>query len=160
MFLGVVFFRFFLSGTHEASWIYGFIVFIKFGENTAIISSNFFLSPHRLLEPNCTYVRPLDVRFPLSVHTFPLSRSFFWGGGLHLQHIEVPGLGVESELQLLAYTPATAMQDPSHVSDLHHSSCWILNPLIVARKGIESSWILAGSISTVPQRELPICHFR
>ena len=36
--------------------------------------------------------------------------------------MEIPRLGVESELQLLAYATATAMQDPSHVCDLHHSS--------------------------------------
>ena len=32
--------------------------------------------------------------------------------GLYLRHMEVPRLGVESELQLLAYTTATSMQDP------------------------------------------------
>ena len=55
--------------------------------------------------------------------------------GTHLQNKEVPRLGVYSELQLLAYTTATAMQDPSHVCDLHHSSWqhWILNPLREAR---------------------------
>ena len=37
-------------------------------------------------------------------------------------HIEVPRLGVESELQLLAYTTAAAMRDPSRICDLHHSS--------------------------------------
>ena len=31
-------------------------------------------------------------------------------------------LGVESELQLTAYTTATATLDPSHVCNLHHSS--------------------------------------
>ena len=35
--------------------------------------------------------------------------------------MEVPTLGIESELQLLAYTTATAMPDPNHVYDLHHS---------------------------------------
>ena len=35
--------------------------------------------------------------------------------------MEVPRLRVESELQLLAYATATAMRDPSHVCDLHHS---------------------------------------
>ena len=52
-----------------------------------------------------------------------------------LQHIEVPRLGVESELQPLAYARATATQDPSHVCDLHHSSQQrqILNPLSKAR---------------------------
>ena len=49
--------------------------------------------------------------------------------------MEVPRLGVNSELQLLAYTTATAVQDPSHVCDLHHSSHQhrILNPLGEAR---------------------------
>ena len=40
--------------------------------------------------------------------------------GPHLWHMEVPRLGVESQLQLPAY--ATATQDPSHVFALHHSS--------------------------------------
>ena len=47
-------------------------------------------------------------------------------------------LGVESELQLPAYTTATAMWDPSHVCNLHHSSQQrrILNPLSKARDQI------------------------
>ena len=44
---------------------------------------------------------------------------------LHLWHMEVPGLGVKSELHLQAYTTATAMQDLSHICDIHQ----ILNPL-------------------------------
>ena len=36
--------------------------------------------------------------------------------------MEVPRPGVKSELQLLAYDTATAMQDPSLVCDLHQSS--------------------------------------
>ena len=46
-------------------------------------------------------------------------------------HMEVPRLGVESELHLLAYATATAMQDLNCVCSLHHSSGqhWILNPL-------------------------------
>ena len=57
--------------------------------------------------------------------------------GLLLQHMEVPRLGVELELQLLTYDTATATPDPNHVCDLHHSpwSCRILNPLIEARDG-------------------------
>jgi len=42
--------------------------------------------------------------------------------------MEVPRLGVESELQLLADTTATAMQDLSHISDLHHSLLAMLDP--------------------------------
>ena len=55
--------------------------------------------------------------------------------GPHPWYMEVPRLGVESELQLLAYTTAIATQDPSRVCDLHHSS-WqhqILNPMSEAR---------------------------
>ena len=45
--------------------------------------------------------------------------------------MEVPRLGVELELPLLASATATAAQDPNHVCDRHHSSrpSWILNPL-------------------------------
>ena len=55
--------------------------------------------------------------------------------GLHLQHMEVPRLGVESELQLLAYPTAMAKSDLSRVHDLHHSpqQCCILNPPSEAR---------------------------
>ena len=58
--------------------------------------------------------------------------------GPHLRHIEVPSLGVESELQLPAYTTARAMPDPRQVLDLHHSSRqhWILNPPSKARDRI------------------------
>ena len=42
--------------------------------------------------------------------------------GLHPQHMEVPRLGVQSELQRPAYTRATATSDLSRVCDLHHSS--------------------------------------
>ena len=40
-----------------------------------------------------------------------LSLSFF-KIGMHLRYMEVPRLGVESELQLLAYTIATARSKP------------------------------------------------
>ena len=63
---------------------------------------------------------------------------FLAGGaflGLHLQHMEVPRLGPESELQLPAYATATARQDPSRVCDLQHSSLQrqIPDPLTKAR---------------------------
>ena len=55
--------------------------------------------------------------------------------GPHMQQMEVPGLGVESELELPACTTATAMWDPSRICDLHCSlwQHWILNPLTRAR---------------------------
>ena len=46
----------------------------------------------------------------------------FWFLGPHPQHMEVPRLGAESELQLLAYVTATATRDPCHIYDLHHGS--------------------------------------
>ena len=55
--------------------------------------------------------------------------------GLHLQHMKVPRLGVQLELQLLAYITATATRDLSQVCNLHHSSRQhqILNSLIEVR---------------------------
>ena len=55
--------------------------------------------------------------------------------GLHPWHMKIPRLAVKLELQLPAYTTATATPDPSRICDLHHSlqQCWILNPLSGAR---------------------------
>ena len=61
--------------------------------------------------------------------------------------MKVPRLGVESDLQLPAYTTATAMPDQSHVCDLHQSSRqhWILKALSEARDQTRNfmvpSWI-------------------
>ena len=54
----------------------------------------------------------------------------------HLRHMEVSRLGIQSELQLPAYTTATATQGPSCTCNLHHSAqqCQILNPLSEARE--------------------------
>ena len=51
--------------------------------------------------------------------------------GLHLQHVEVPRLGVRLELQLPSYATTTATLDLSCVFDPHHGSRqhWILNIL-------------------------------
>ena len=72
---------------------------------------------------------------------------FFCFLGPHLWHVEVPRLGVESELQLPANTAATATWDLSRVCDLHHSSqqCRIPNPLREARNWthflMDTSWV-------------------
>ena len=65
---------------------------------------------------------------------------FFCFLGLNPRHTEVPRLGVESELQLLAYTTAIATQDLSRGYDLHHSSRQhqILNALCEARDRIHN----------------------
>ena len=55
--------------------------------------------------------------------------------GQHMKHMEIPRLGVKSELQLLVYVKAIAMPDLSCICDLHYSSLQrqILNPLSEAR---------------------------
>ena len=49
--------------------------------------------------------------------------------------MHIPKLGIESDLQALAYTTTTAMQDLSCICSLYHSSkqLRILNPLSKAR---------------------------
>ena len=63
--------------------------------------------------------------------------------------MEVPRLGVQSELLLSAYAAATTRPDPSHVCDLHHSSqqLRILNPLREARDRTRK---LVGLVSAAP----------
>ena len=83
-------------------------------------------------------VRPSDL-----IHLFFF--LFFWGDvsflflGPHPRHMEVPRLGIKSELQPTAYATTTVMCDPSLICDpdLYHSSWhrWILNPLSEARDG-------------------------
>ena len=92
-----------------------------------------------------------------NLHTFFFFFFFFFCFlGPHPRHTEVPRLGVESELHLLAYTTAPATSDPS--SSVNYTTArgnagslthW-------ARPGIESetSWLLVGFISAVPQWEL------
>ena len=64
-----------------------------------------------------------------------LSFLFSAFSGQHLQHMEVPRLGVQWELQLPAYDTATATPDQSRIFDLHDCS-WqrqLLIPLSKAR---------------------------
>ena len=72
--------------------------------------------------------------------------------------MEVPRLGVKSELKLPAYTTATAMQDLSCVSATYttaHGNTESLTHRV--RPGIEpsSSWIVVGFVTVEPQQELP-----
>jgi len=64
-------------------------------------------------------------------HIYGIKSYIYIYLGLYPRHMEVPRLGVKSELQLLAYTTATATWDPSRDCELHHSSqhYQILNPL-------------------------------
>ena len=92
---------------------------------------------------------------------FLLKKIFFFFfnflGPLML-HMEVPRIGVESELQLLAYTTATAMQDPGCICNLHHSS-WqchshIPDPVSNARDWTRVLIDTSQVCTAEPQREL------
>ena len=67
--------------------------------------------------------------------------------GLNPGHMEVPKLGVESEIQRPAYNTATAMWDLSCVWDLHYSSwqCQIPDALSKAKDRtcilVDTSWV-------------------
>ena len=65
---------------------------------------------------------------------FDLFFAFLGVGG---QHMEVPKLGGELELELPAYATVTATRDPSRICELHHRSQQhqILNLLSKARDG-------------------------
>ena len=62
---------------------------------------------------------------------------FFCFLGPHMQHVEVPRLGVKSELQLPASATATATLDPSLVCSVHHSSQQCGSLTHRAKPGIE-----------------------
>ena len=75
---------------------------------------------------------------------------FFSFLGPHLQHMEVPRLGLKSELQLLAYTTATTMPDPGGICDLSHnrnshvsviSWCWrwIEVPYVLSHRWVKDN---------------------
>ena len=64
----------------------------------------------------------MKIFYVLCIDFIFLFYFYFFFLVLYPRHMEVSRLGVESELQLLAYATATAMPDPSHICNLHHSS--------------------------------------
>ena len=120
------------SAEYEVFWC--LVTRIDFGLTKAGTPSNLVPS----LSP-CVSVAVGDLLYPHAfkfqvVHLGLLCFVFL---GLHLRHMEVPRLGVKSELHLPAYTTAIAALDSSHIYDLchrfqHHQ---ILNPQSEARDG-------------------------
>ena len=79
---------------------------------------------------------------------FFLFLLFFFFLEPHPQQMEVPRLGVQSEVQLPDDTTDTATRDPSLICDLHtraHGQCQIPNPLHEARERthilMDTSWV-------------------
>ena len=71
-------------------------------------------------------LQPLALRQEIPTFVF-VSVFCFVFLGPHPWHMDIPRLGVESELQLLAYATARAMADLSHICNPHHclQPCWI-----------------------------------
>ena len=83
--------------------------------------------------PKCTPCFKFGMNLSRYLYLFIVFFLFFLGP--HLWHMEVPGLGVPLELQLQAYTTATATLDPSCICNLCYNlqQGWILNALSKAR---------------------------
>ena len=90
-----------------------------------------------------------------------LSFFFFFFLELHLQHLKVPRLGVELELQLLGLHHSHSnvkSEPPREDSATYTTACSNTGSLThQARPEVEpaSSWILVRFVSPAPQWELP-----
>ena len=121
----------------------------KLGENSSTVELNGFLN-----------IKIFVLKFKIHCWKCSLSSKkynnykfggngdlFFFFFGLHPRHMEVPRLGVKSELQLPAYPRATAQPDLSRICHPHPSSqqLWILNPLSQTRDGthnlMDTAWV-------------------
>ena len=94
-----------------------------------------------------------------NLHLSFLPFFFFFFLGPCMQHMEIPRLGVELDLQLLAYTTATATQAPSCTSvtyttargNTRYLTHWARPETVTP-----SSWMLVGFVTTEPQWKLRI----
>ena len=104
--------------------------------------------PFPQFTPSTDWIRPTHIREGISfIHSTFFFFFFFCFLGPLQQHMEIPRLGLQLELQLLAYATAAGTSDPSHVCNRHHGSwqCRIINPLSKARDPTHNfmvpSWI-------------------
>ena len=105
---------------------------------------------------------PISLGSPLTICALPTTSMnlswtfhffffFFFFLRLHQWHMEVPRLGGQSELELPAYTTATAMRDPNFVIyTTAHSNAGSLTPLSLARDQTRNLMVLVRFISAAP----------
>ena len=81
--------------------------------------------------------------------------------------MEIPRIGVQSELHVPAYATATATLDPSYICNLHHRSQqrWIFNPLSKAKDRtlvlMDPSWVCyLWATKGTPEDQILTDHFR
>ena len=89
-----------------------------------VISIHYFIDSQNVYIRSIFTINLLNLKknhVLISQYIFKVHISFCFLGP-HMRHMEVPRLGVESELQLPAYTTATAKWDLSSMCNLHHSS--------------------------------------
>ena len=121
-----------------------FVLSFIFLIQSCLSINNFLLSKNKFLILIFSYWYCFDFKFTdlflchLRSTIWPIQRikkNFVVVLGPYLRHMEVPRLGVQSELHLLAYTTATATWNLSCVCDLYHSpeQHQIPNPLSEAR---------------------------
>ena len=120
-------------------------------DNSTCVYTHMIESLHCTAETGTTLWTNIVLFFFLVLNFFCFLWSYLW-------HMEVPGLGVQSELQLPAYATATAISDLSCICDLHHSS-WqqrILDPLSEARDRSHTLMVPSWIHFTAPRQELPV----
>ena len=111
-----------------------YVTFVDSGSNKLLVVH--IHTPECVLTPCLLLYSFLWLDYPLFIHIHSSDKfsPFFLRPASTAYG--VPRLGVKMEQP--TYAIATAMQDPSHICNLHHSSqrCQILNPLSEARDHI------------------------
>jgi len=109
-----------------AVWFCGGVLFTSVTQNVVFLSGRTALQMSRdlsiqLPRPDQNVARSRSKTYPKRIaQTQPAGKS--WSPQLITVTLCFLGLGAELEIQLMVYTTATAMQYPSCVCDLHHSS--------------------------------------
>ena len=127
----------------EITWCFILLCIMKISKHLIFITVHFseiLSSPHNehwnsLVAFHFPSALFIYVYFIWGFCLFVFDCLFFFFSRIHLWHMEAPRVTAELELQLLATATCTAMQDPSCILDVPHSSLqhWMLNPLSKAR---------------------------